>query len=637
MTMAGKLERLKPMAFILGTPRSGTTLLRVMLAGHPALFSPPEMLLAPFETMAERGAHLKERFWETGGLRLALMKLKGIDVEDADALVRSLGTWTIPEVYAHLQELIGDRLLVDKCPHLCGSPRALERLARWFPEARYLWIVRHPGAVIRSIEHQPMAELIIRSYAGDIRKLWHRGNSRIKGHLESVPTSRWTLIRFEELLENPRAVMERACRALGVTFDEALLTPYEGDRMREGHRGARAVGDPGMAAHGRIDPSRATHRLEGFDPRSVSRDTHQLASDLGYDLNAMALPPLARVSDAMGALWDSARELESSIRARHTSDALSGRRFLLRLQSACIERCLRSDPVRPAFRRDRGLLPLAECDDVTSLRTRLRLGQGQVFRVRGQVHEDAASISVQLRDLDGRVLGQLRDEALDITSDGRFEVLIASREQDGLCLYAEIGEVNEINEIEIVVRWYSTDHVLTSPTVEIERVGPAPATAPRDAEVLLDEIDRSRRMIRTIFNRTVESSRLWSMIAQGRFVEVPGERLLTSSDLRFQVASFHLPLGAHALIRGRLPKARYFGLGLYNAWLEHPFACGPVWLSGPGFAAKPDSAFEVCLARDDPGHASWLDASGMDQGFVIARTVLARGALPKMTLEVLTT
>jgi len=38
-------------AFLLGVPRSGTTLLRVMLAGHPRIFSPPEMLLAPFETM----------------------------------------------------------------------------------------------------------------------------------------------------------------------------------------------------------------------------------------------------------------------------------------------------------------------------------------------------------------------------------------------------------------------------------------------------------------------------------------------------------------------------------------------------------------------------------------------------------
>ena len=42
------------MAFVLGAPRSGTTLLSVMLAGHPELFSPPEMVLAPFATMAER-------------------------------------------------------------------------------------------------------------------------------------------------------------------------------------------------------------------------------------------------------------------------------------------------------------------------------------------------------------------------------------------------------------------------------------------------------------------------------------------------------------------------------------------------------------------------------------------------------
>ena len=83
--------------FVLGAPRSGTTLLRVMLAGHPRLFSPPEMIVAPFRTMAERRQRLNERYWEKGGLRRALMELEACDVDTAkqteaalDALTGSL-------------------------------------------------------------------------------------------------------------------------------------------------------------------------------------------------------------------------------------------------------------------------------------------------------------------------------------------------------------------------------------------------------------------------------------------------------------------------------------------------------------------------------------------------------------------
>src|SRR5688500_8494045 len=104
-----------PIAFVVGAPRSGTTLLRVMLAGHPRLWSPPEMVIAPFETMAERAAHQNRRFWEKGGLRRALMDLEGLDVEAAKVRETELEGLTVPEVYALLQARLGDRTLVDKC------------------------------------------------------------------------------------------------------------------------------------------------------------------------------------------------------------------------------------------------------------------------------------------------------------------------------------------------------------------------------------------------------------------------------------------------------------------------------------------------------------------------------------------
>ena len=41
-------------AFVLSSVRSGSTLLRVMLAGHPDLFCPPELHLLPYADMRER-------------------------------------------------------------------------------------------------------------------------------------------------------------------------------------------------------------------------------------------------------------------------------------------------------------------------------------------------------------------------------------------------------------------------------------------------------------------------------------------------------------------------------------------------------------------------------------------------------
>ena len=71
----------EPIAFVLGAPRSGTTRLRVMLAGNPQLFSPPEMVLAIHETMQDRKDAMELRYWEKGGLRRALINVAGWDGE----------------------------------------------------------------------------------------------------------------------------------------------------------------------------------------------------------------------------------------------------------------------------------------------------------------------------------------------------------------------------------------------------------------------------------------------------------------------------------------------------------------------------------------------------------------------------
>src|SRR5947209_3853134 len=76
-----------PAAFILSPPRSGSTLLRVMLAGNPRLFAPPELELLSFHTLAERREALPGRnsFWLKRVSR-AVMGMGHGSVADAEAL-----------------------------------------------------------------------------------------------------------------------------------------------------------------------------------------------------------------------------------------------------------------------------------------------------------------------------------------------------------------------------------------------------------------------------------------------------------------------------------------------------------------------------------------------------------------------
>ena len=144
----------------------------------------------------------------------------------------------------------------------------------------------------------PMAEVMLQGYPVPIDEVWRYANQNIKDFLDTVPADRWMHLRYEDLVEDGRPVLERVCQTLGLPFEEAMLSPYEGDRMREGPRGARAIGDPNMAGYGSVRKDLVDRWLSGYDPRRAGPETRALALGMGYDLDAMALPPIANTRRA---------------------------------------------------------------------------------------------------------------------------------------------------------------------------------------------------------------------------------------------------------------------------------------------------------------------------------------------------
>lgn len=620
-------------AFVLGAPRSGTTLLRVMLAGHPRLFSPPEMVLAPFATMAERKAKLTERFWEKGGLRRTLMALQGIDVEAAKEVEASLDARTVPEVYAWLQAQLGDRILVDKCPHLAADPAALTRVARWFPDARYVWILRHPGSVTRSIENMPMAEVMLQGYAPDARSIWFHANRHVRDFLKGIPEDRQVLVRYEELVADPRPAMERICALLGVDLDPRMLDPYEGDRMRDGPPGARAVGDPNLAGRGRLQPELATSWLEGFDPASVSPDTHLLAGELGYDLGALPEPPIHDVTRALNELLDATRQLEARADLPADLDKLEGRRFLLRNLAHSLDYFVEhGDPDRPALHHAEGPTrkSFADNPDADYLRAPIALRDGQVYRIRGRAAPGTCYLGLLLYGKGGRVGARLTDAEF-VRPDGSFEVYVAREPQAGVTLQGS-GD-----ETAVMLRQYFVDRAVEVPVaVEITRVDGGPRAAPGlTPERLGRGLRLARRNLEATVTRTLDALKLAQGVALNRFVPIGGEQLFPTPDNRYLVCWYRIGADQVAFVRGRLPKARYFGFVLYNAWMESlDYERGRVHVNHQALDADGDGCFELAIADGPFDHPLVLDVQGHLAGYLLARALLPEEELPVPSFEV---
>lgn len=616
--------------FILGVPRSGTTLLRVVLAGHPRLFSPPEMILAPFATMRERKARLDERFWERGGLRRAIMELLGVGVEEAKTLEASLQERSVPEVYAWLQERLGERRLVDKCPHLCAAPEALERLHRLYPEARWIWILRHPGSVTRSVQNMPMAEVLLQGYAPDARRIWHDGNQVIRRFLAGVPAAHQALVRYEALVEDPQTALRPVLDMLGLEPVPAMFDPYEGERMREGPPGARAVGDPNMAGRGRLQPELATHWLHGFDPNSVGPETHALARELGYDLGGLPPPPTAHLRHAVDDLFARAAGLSRSLEMPDELDEVEGQRFLVRMLSASLDLFVENgDPDHPRFEHAEGRSRkmFADCPDADYWRAPVRLGPGRAYQVEGLLPPGSTYLGLLAYGRGGRVGAHLADHQF-VGPDGRFSLRVASEGPADLLA----GE----DTTALFIRQYFHDRAAQAPVqLGIRALHPT-ATTPLRAEDLTEALGRAGRNLEAVVRRTLEAWRQVRALAINRFVPIGGEQLFPTPDNRYQVCWYRLGPDQVLRVRGRPPTARYWSFCLYNAWMESlDYDRHTIHRHDRRIPLDADGKYELILSpRPLPGRTC-LDTAGHAAGYLLLRALLPQGEVPAPQVEVL--
>ncbi|MCB9527604.1 MAG: sulfotransferase [Myxococcales bacterium] len=248
--------------FVLSAPRSGSTLLRTMLQGHPALFAPPELWLLIADDMAARARHLGPLGLDDG-YTLALREARGCSTEEAEAEVAAMVAAEAPvwEAYRRLAGPVGDRVVIDKTPLYSQFEYSLDRVARGFAPGPLIHLVRHPLAVMDSIVRTRIVR-VVHGSVGDpwfvAEGIWTLSAERMAAFAAAHPDRPVTPLHYEALVTRPREALEALCDALGLPFDEAMLDPYGEGRMTGGLRdGSAPMGDLGFAARGRVDPALA--------------------------------------------------------------------------------------------------------------------------------------------------------------------------------------------------------------------------------------------------------------------------------------------------------------------------------------------------------------------------------------------
>lgn len=285
-------------AFILSAPRSGSTLLRVMLAGHPGIFAPPELHLLPFRSMRQR----RELFealgysWMRRGLLTALVELEQLTPRRAEARLAAMeeNDTAVTDVYRQIQASAGARMLIDKTPVYAFHPSWLQCAEDTFAGARYIFLVRHPASAIESFVRMRFHRLLGRHwlvwdqnawlYA---EKCWTAANQHISAFLDRVDPARHIRISYEDLVTRPTHTATRICEFLEIPFDPAVVSPYSSARSTIDYRGwGPAIGDVNFLLHSAIDSSLAMQSARTKLPQRIAEQTRRVAESFGYQIDS---------------------------------------------------------------------------------------------------------------------------------------------------------------------------------------------------------------------------------------------------------------------------------------------------------------------------------------------------------------
>lgn len=206
------------LVFLLGFPRSGTTLLDIMLDGHPDV-----VCLEERQTME----HVFHEVDSTlGGFPHGL---SNASAAQRDALRR------------HYRRRLADngvtarpgQLIIDKMP--IRTPYVAFML-RLFPQARVLFSVRHPCDVVLSnfMQNYAANEVFVHFYSlQDSARTYARVMDIWQQTTQVLPPNRWHYIRYEELVTDTRGSLKGACEFIGVPFREDLADHRETLGRRE--------------------------------------------------------------------------------------------------------------------------------------------------------------------------------------------------------------------------------------------------------------------------------------------------------------------------------------------------------------------------------------------------------------------
>lgn len=293
--------------FVVGCPRSGTTIVQAMLARHPQIFTLPETGFFPRllggidHRFGDEGAKPRRR---NLARRLGLTRRYGR--REFVELQRSLlGESAAPKRAPWLLDACVTRFIatldglaeeakrmawIEKTPH---HLLYLQEIARYLPDARFIHVIR-PGMDVLASIMDAYLRYDNHSFSGGLMLWVRRWNRAVEIHRSCIGAHHHHFVFLEDLVHQPHEEWLRLCDFLGLPLDadiDQVCHQHIADPAAEPWKQGALSGLP-QSATSKVEQLFGPQLREWLREKLSSYEDLYAASSLAYNRDdCFSLPP----------------------------------------------------------------------------------------------------------------------------------------------------------------------------------------------------------------------------------------------------------------------------------------------------------------------------------------------------------
>lgn len=226
------MQSIRGRIFLVGCPRSGTTLLQSLIAAHPDIASFPESKF--FQELIYPGSRRSK-------LKLASKNARHSFNQFLDDIERHDMSCFLPKsaIFAHqytkafvrvldtLTEHQGKHFWLEKTP---SHVQRINYIEKGVEKAKFVHLIRNGADVVASLyettnKHQKVwsGSRVLESSSQNLDRCIKRWINDVRISCSHMHKPDHLIVKYEQLVEEPQLVLTEICQFLDVEFDEAML------------------------------------------------------------------------------------------------------------------------------------------------------------------------------------------------------------------------------------------------------------------------------------------------------------------------------------------------------------------------------------------------------------------------------